>query len=41
MVKMQGGVFGWVSTSERLVQALEAAGLAKDGKGVARPEPSR
>jgi nicotinamidase-related amidase len=40
MVKMQGGVFGWVSTSERLVRALEAVGLANDGKGVAGPDPS-
>lgn len=27
MVKAQGGIFGWVSTSDELLRALEAAGL--------------
>jgi nicotinamidase-related amidase len=27
MVKAQGGIFGWVSTSEALLQGLQAAGL--------------
>lgn len=30
MIKMQGGVFGWVSDSQRFIKGLKAAGLAKD-----------
>jgi biuret amidohydrolase len=29
MVKMQGGVFGWVSDSETFVKGLEEAGLLR------------
>lgn len=29
MVKMQGGVFGWVSDSQRLIDGLKEAGLSK------------
>ncbi|HVL49707.1 MAG TPA: cysteine hydrolase [Candidatus Thermoplasmatota archaeon] len=39
MIKMQGGVFGWVSDSASFIQGLEEAGLARQGKGVRR-EPS-
>jgi nicotinamidase-related amidase len=33
MIKMQGGVFGWVSDSQHLLHGLEEAGLSKAGRG--------
>lgn len=38
MVKAQGGIFGWVSTSDELLKGLEAAGLptSRDAESKAR-----
>ncbi len=38
MVKAQGGIFGWVSTSDELLRGLEAAGLPTTLESVATGE---